>query len=104
MHYADKIDPSCRFRRGDRKCSMAPVLILDIATKAARQETWRAMEDLKVKYGVVKSLGLSTYNATVVDDIIEVAREPIDVITRFWTPDFHEEEMLAKCKKYGIVL
>ena len=104
MHYANKIDPACRFRRGVANCSMAPVLSLDNATKLERQETWRAMEELKVKHGVVRSLGLSTYTASQIDDILEVAKEPIDVVSRWFTPDFHEEEMLRKCQQHGIQL
>merc|ERR1712151_91274 len=71
--------------------------------KAALQDTWRAMEDLK-KFGVVKAIGVSDYNVSSLQDTLEIATQPIELNQVMWNPRVHDEELLAFAKKNKILL
>merc|ERR1719327_1692607 len=77
--------------------------MFDYATKEQIQDTWRGMEELK-RIGVVKSIGISDYNVTQIEWTLEIAKEPIELNQVHWNPLYHDESMLAFCKKHGILL
>jgi len=102
VHFPFVMKPVCRFNRNTPECQPPNVPYIP-ADKKALQDTWRAMEELK-RIGVVKSIGVSDYNITQLQDTLEVATEPIELNQVEWNPKQHEEDMLAFCQKHGIQL
>merc|ERR1711933_691565 len=75
-----------------------------MGTKEKRQETWLAMEELK-RAGFVKNLGLASYtDPLVVEEILEVATEPIDIFMMKWTPYIQERDLLKYANDKGFLL
>lgn len=71
--------------------------------KEALQDTWRAMEELK-RIGVVRSIGVSDCNTTDLENILEVATEPISVHQIEFNPKVQDHEMMEFAKKHQIQL
>jgi diketogulonate reductase-like aldo/keto reductase len=100
VHFPFIIKPECRFNRGAPACKSSP---FTVGTKEQLQDTWRAMEDLK-KIGVVKSIGVSDYNTTQLQQTLDIAKEPIELHQVEWNPKTHDEAMLKFCKANNIQL
>lgn len=99
VHFPFKVKPMCRFHRDTPECKDMVVPV----DKSALQDTWRAMEELK-RMGVVKAIGVSDFNITQLQQILETAKEPIEVNQVEWNPKHHQDDMLAFCKQKGILL
>ncbi|KAI8145454.1 NADP-dependent oxidoreductase domain-containing protein [Fennellomyces sp. T-0311] len=66
-------------------------------------DTYRAMEEL-VKAGVAKSIGVSNFTIPMLEEILRECEIPPAVNQIEIHPSLPQEEMLAFCKKNGIVL
>ena len=100
IHFPFAIKPECYGVTTSADCAASPYY--DPGTKV-RQETWKAME-LLVKLGKARSIGISDYNATHIEETLEVAEVPIALHQVEWNPKKHDEDMLALCQKHGIQL
>jgi len=100
VHFPAVIKAICRFNRTSPECAQS---MERPATKAELQDTWRAMEELK-RIGVVKSIGISDYNITQIEQTLETATQPIEVNQVEWNPLNHDEALLQFSKKHGIQL
>lgn len=99
IHFPFTVKPACRFNKNLPECS-TPWLP---ATAQQLQDTWKAMEDLK-RIGVVRSIGVSDYNTTQLQQTLDTAHEPIEVNQVEWNPLTHDEGMLKFCQANGIQL
>jgi len=101
LHFPIILASECRFNK------LAPVCNgpggRTTATKEQLQDTWRAYEDLK-KFGVVKAIGVSDFSITQLDQIMENAKEPVELHQVEWNPLNHDDKMLAFCKEKKIQL
>ncbi|KAK7247811.1 aldo-keto reductase [Aureococcus anophagefferens] len=93
-------DPSATGVAASADCAASPYY--DPGTKV-RQETWKAME-LLVKLGKAVAVGISDYNATHIEETLEVAEVPVALHQVEWNPKKHDEDMLKLCQKHGIQL
>lgn len=66
-------------------------------------ETWQAMEDL-VDEGLIKSLGVSNFNAEQIVDIMCWARHPLCVNQIELTPYLTRSSMIDFCQRMNIVV
>jgi len=103
VHFPGKPKPECRFKPTEYPMCSKGFTALEPADKAALQDTWRAMEELK-RIGVVKAIGVSDYNTTHLSETLEAATMPIEVHQVEWNPSSHDEGMLDFCKKNNILL
>jgi len=101
VHFPFIIKAECRFKPSSPACQGSDKLT--VATKEELQDTWRAMEDLK-KIGIVKAIGVSDFNITQLEQVLETAKEPIELHQVEWNPRTHDEEMLKFCKSKNIQL
>jgi len=101
VHFPGIVKTECRFNRNLPQCHGFGML--ELATAEQLQDTWRAMEDLK-RLGVVRSIGVSDYNITHLQQTLVTAKEPIEMIQVEWNPKQHDEELLQFCKSHGIQL
>lgn len=99
IHFPFAMKPACRFRRNSEECTVP----FHSASKETIQDTWRAMEELK-RIGVVKAIGVSDFNTTQLQYILDIAKQPIELNQVEWNPSDHNDEMLAFCKKHNIRL
>lgn len=99
IHFPFTIKPACRFSKTLPECKVP----YTPASKEALQDTWRAMEELK-RIGVVKSIGVSDYNITHLQQTLEIAKEPIEVNQVEWNPKNHDDTLLAFSRQHGILL
>jgi len=97
IHFPFTQSAVCRFKRNDPDCKMK------MADKAALQDTWKAMEELK-RIGVVKSIGVSDYSVDQMAQTLEGAKFPIELNQVEWNALQHDDDMLAYCKKNNIRL
>jgi diketogulonate reductase-like aldo/keto reductase len=100
VHFPFTIKPMCRFNSSSAECQSTP---FTTATKEQLQDTWRGMEELK-RIGVVRSIGISDYDITQIQQTLETAKVPIELNQVEWNPAHHNESMLAFCKEHGIQL
>lgn len=100
VHFPYVLKPMCRFNKSSPECKQEP---FRVASKQELQDSWRAMEELK-RIGVVKSIGISYYNMTQIQQTLETATAPIELNQVEWNPLKHDEAMLAFCKEHGIQL
>jgi len=99
IHFPFKTPLKCRFKDIDACYEMT-----DLSTKKeVIQSSWKALEDLK-KLGVLKSIGVSSYNITQLEWTRENATEPIDVNQVNWNPATHDDAVFLYCKNHGITL
>lgn len=100
IHFPFILKPACRFDKTAPECQQGSYRD---ATKEELQESWRAMEELK-RIGVVKSIGVSDYNTTQLQQTLETAKEPIELHQVEWNPLSHDEDMLRFCQENKIQL
>ncbi|KAH8046907.1 oxidoreductase [Aureococcus anophagefferens] len=100
IHFPFAIKPECYGVTTSADCAASPYY--DPGTKV-RQETWKAME-LLVKLGKAVAVGISDYNATHIEETLEVAEVPVALHQVEWNPKKHDEDMLKLCQKHGIQL
>lgn len=103
VHFPAVVRPECRFSGHQSADCKGFSSMLTPATKEQLQDTWRGMEKLK-QLGVVRSIGVSDYNITNLQDTMETAVEPIAVHQVQWNPETHDDELLSFSKKNGIQL
>jgi len=100
IHFPGTVKPLCRFHREDPACKAFSDMIVP-GTKEQLQDTWRGMEELK-NIGVVKSIGVSDYNITQLQDTLDGATEPIAVNQVEWNPQSHNDALMEFCTTNGI--
>jgi aldehyde reductase len=66
-------------------------------------DTWKAMEKL-VDLKLVRSIGLSNYNQSQIDEILKIARIKPAVLQIELHPYFNQHEMREYCAKHNIVI
>lgn len=64
-------------------------------------ETWKFMEGL-VDKGLVKSIGISNFNATQVKEVVAVARIPVSVLQCECHPYLHQKDLIELCNFHNI--
>jgi len=101
LHFPIILAPECRFNKLAPACQ-GPGRERT-ATKEELQDSWKAYEDLK-KMGIAKAIGVSDFNTTQLEQIMENAREPVQLHQVEWNPKVHDEGMLKFCKDKKIQL
>jgi len=71
--------------------------------KELRQETWRGMEEV-LKRGWTRSIGVSNYKISDLQDTLEVATVTPAVNQVLWNPVSHDDSLLEFCQAKGITL
>jgi len=104
IHFPTVIKPQCVGPSSDSdiQAECADEAFYDPGT-AARQETWQAMELLQ-RLGRTKSIGVSDYNSTHIQETLAVAKVPIALHQVEWNPLHHDEEMLSLCNAHKVQL
>jgi len=67
------------------------------------QETWQAMEGL-VDKGLVKNIGLSNCQGSIILDVVKYARHPVSVLQIEHHPYLTQEPLVKLCKTLGIAI
>lgn len=75
----------------------------DRSGKELRQETWKGMEEV-LKRGWTRSIGVSNYQISDLEDTLEIARVPPAVNQVLWNPATHDDDLLVFCQAVGITL
>jgi len=71
--------------------------------KELRQETWKGMEEV-LKRGWTKSIGVSNYKISDLEDTLEIAQVPPALNQVLWNPATHDDGLLVFCQANGIAL
>ncbi|XP_075043761.1 putative oxidoreductase YtbE [Mixophyes fleayi] len=75
----------------------------DSRNRAAREESWKAMEDL-YQSGTIKALGVSNYTETHLSQLLGSCRVPPAVLQVEFHPLLPQAALLSWCKRNGIHL
>jgi len=65
------------------------------------EETWKAMEEL-VRKGKVRSIGVSNYNVTRLEQILKIAEIPPAVLQVETHPHFVDQKLVSFAQQNGI--
>lgn len=101
LHFPIILASECRFNKLAAVCQGPGAETT--ATAEQLQDTWKAYEDLK-KFGVVKAIGVSDFNITQLKQIMQNAKEPVELHQVEWNPKSHDDDMLEFCKGKKIQL
>lgn len=71
--------------------------------KELRQETWKGMEEV-LRRGWTRSIGVSNYQISHLEDTLEIAQVPPAVNQVLWNPATHDDQLLTFCQANGITL
>ena len=67
-----------------------------------RAASWRALEDLKMKHGVLRHVGVSNYTPEHLEDLMRSCRVPPDILQSEHHPFFSNAAVRAACARHGI--